>query len=291
MAQRLFSGILQSLPCDNPDMTKHPSDRRNLLAENAAVFLDDALIHGGTFEEHLGFVYSFMYAMEEQNLHLSAPKTQFMMPHCNYLGHVLSGDGVAVQPERVAALREWPVPKPVADVRAFLGFCVYLRRHIQHFGEYTAPLSALTNKTAVFTWGPAEQTAFEALRGICCSPRVLATPRPGLPYQLRCDASGFAAGCSLWQLHTPADGTQLWRSVEFRSKSFNPAKRKKAAHTWERLSFVGALKYFKPFLAGIPFSVITNSSALAWLKTSRDQSPCFQRWWAYISSVTFTIQH
>ena len=57
------------------------------------------------------------------------------------------------------------------------------------------------------------------------------------------------------------------------------------------LSFIGALKYFKQFLAGVPFNVITDSSALAWLKTSRDQSPCFERWWACVSSLTFTNQH
>ena len=150
VAQCLFSGILQSVPCVNADMTKHPTERRNVLADSAAVFFDDALIHGGTFKKHLGFVYSFMYAMEEQQLHLSAPKTQFMMPHCSYLGHVLSGDGVAVLPARVEALRVWPVPKFVTDVRAFLGFCVYLRRHIKDFGEYAAPLSALTTKTATY---------------------------------------------------------------------------------------------------------------------------------------------
>jgi hypothetical protein len=73
--------------------------------------------------------------MEEQKLHLSAPKTQFMRSSCNYLGHVLSADGVAVQPERVAALRKWPAPTSTTEVRAFLGFCVYLRRHIKDFGE------------------------------------------------------------------------------------------------------------------------------------------------------------
>ena len=97
------------------------------------MFLDDALIHGGTFEEHLGFIWSFLYAMEEQGLHLSAPKTQFMRDRCNYLGHVLSADGVADEPKRVAALREWPVPKSATDVRAFLGFCLYLRSHIEGF--------------------------------------------------------------------------------------------------------------------------------------------------------------
>ena len=76
VAQRLFSGSLRSVPCINADMTKHPTARRSLLADNSAVFLDDALIHGGTFEEHLGFIYSFIYAMEEQQLHLSAPETQ-----------------------------------------------------------------------------------------------------------------------------------------------------------------------------------------------------------------------
>ena len=92
-------------------------------------------------------------------------------------------------------------------------------------------------------------------------------------------------------MHTLDDGTQLWRPIEFRSKSFNTVEQKKAAHTRELLFFVGGMKCFKPFLAGIHFSVITDSSALAWLKTGREQSPCYERWWAYISSFRFTIQH
>ena len=95
----------------------------------------------------------------------------------------------------------------------------------------------------------------------------------------------------MWQLHTLSDGTTLWRPIEFRSKSFSTPERKQAAYARELISFIGALKYFQPFLAGAPFSVITDSSALAWLKTSRDQSPCFQRWWAYVSSLRLTIQH
>ena len=75
----------------------------------------------------------------------------------------------------------------------------------------------------------------------------------------------------------------MWRPIEFRSKRFSPADRGKAAHTRELLSFVGALRYFKSFLAGIPFEVITDSSAVAWLKNGREQSPSFQRWWAHLS--------
>jgi hypothetical protein len=262
-----------------------------MLAENAVVFLDDALIHGGTFDEHLKYIYSFLYAMEEQNLHLSAPTTQFMRPQCNYLGHVLSHNDVSVQPERVEALKNWHVPKSTTDVRAFLGFCVYHRRHIVDFGKHAAPLAALTAKTSVFTWGKDEQVAFENLRNVCCSPRVLSTPRTDLPFQLRCDALGFAAGCSLWQQHILPDETKLWRPIEFRSKSFSAPERKKAAHIRELLSFVGGLKYFKSFLAGVPFEVVTDSSAVAWLKSSREQSPSFERWWAYISSFTFSIVH
>ena len=291
VAQRLFSGILRSMPCVNDDMSKHPWQLHNLLVENAVVFLDDALVHAGAFEEHLDFVWLFMYVMEDQDLHLSASKTQFIRPQCNYLGHFLSSEGVAVQPERVAALRDWPVPKSTTNVRTFLGFCVCLRRHIEGFGAKAAPLSALPNQTAVFSWGPAEQRPFEGLRDLCSSPSVLSTPKPGLSYQVRCDASGFVAGYGLWQLHTMPNGTTLWRPIEFRSKSFNEAERRKVADEREVLSFVGALKYFKNFLAGVPFSVITDSTALAWLHRSKEPSPCFQRWWTYVSSFTFTIQH
>ena len=278
------------MACVNDDLSKHPSARRNILGENATVFLDDALVHGGTFDQHLCLIYSILYAMEEQELHLSATKTQFMWDRCSYLGHVLSADGVAVQPKRCEELRDWPAPKNTTDVRAFLGFCVYLRRHIEGFGTYAASLSVLMSKNAEFSWGPNTQLTVETLRDICCSPRFLATPRPGLPYQLRCDASGFANGHSRWQLHTLDDGTTLWKPIELRSKSFSAPEHAKPAHTSELLSFIGALKYFKPFLSGVSFSGIADSSALAWLKQSKAQSPCFERWWAYISSFTFAIQ-
>jgi len=261
VAQRLFSGILQSLPNVNADFqpggtTEPPNRTRGCVLRRRP--------HSRRpFEEHLSFLWSFLYAMEEQKLHLSALKTQFIKDRCNYLGHVLSSDGVAVQPERVTALRAWPAPTNTTEVRAFLGFAVYLRRHIEGFGTYAAPLSVLTGKGAVFTWGPAEQKAFEALRDVCCSPRVLATPRPGLLYQLRCDVSDFAASHSLWQLHTLPDTTTVWRPIEFRSMSFNTSERSRAAHARELLSFIGGLKYFRPFLSGVPFSVITDASALA----------------------------
>ena len=74
VAERLFSGILQSFPCVEANQDKNPTDRQNLLAANAAVFCDDALIHGGAFEQHLGFVWSFLHAREEHELHLPATK-------------------------------------------------------------------------------------------------------------------------------------------------------------------------------------------------------------------------
>ena len=73
-----------------------------------------------------------------------------MRDRCNYRGHVLSGDGVSVQPDRCTAVRDWPVPKNTTELHAFLGFCVYLRRYIEGFGTYAAPLSALTGKNAEF---------------------------------------------------------------------------------------------------------------------------------------------
>ena len=288
VAKRLFSGILQSLPCVNEDLSKHPYKRCNLLAENAVVFLDDALVRGGTFEEHLGFVFSFLYAMEQQNLHLSAPKSELMRFQCNYWGHVLSHTGVAVQPCR--GITGMASPQIHHRHTYLLGLLCVPPTPYQGFWHTRSPALGLDNQNERVHLGTNEHKAFQNLRDVCCSSRVLATPRAGLPYQLLCDASGFAAGCILWQQHTLPDGSTLWRPIEFCSESFSAAEREKAAHARELLSFVGASRYFKSFLAGVPFSVITDSSALAWLKSSREQSP-FQRWWAYISSFTFSIQH
>ena len=152
VAQRLCKTILQSLSCVNADLTKHPTDRRNLLADNATVSLDDSLIHGGTFDEHLRFVYSFLYAMEEEELHHLAPKNTVCAGPVYFLGaRAVRGWRRRSARAGGGTLRNWPVSKTTTDVRAFLSFCVHFRRHFKDFGTYAAPLSTLTSKTTEFS--------------------------------------------------------------------------------------------------------------------------------------------
>ena len=124
--------------------------------------------------------------------------------------------------KKVAGVLEWPVPKKVKDIQAFLGFANFYRRFIQDFAKITRPLVDLTKKHQPWVWEPAQQTAFEALKEAFTTAPILRIPDDVNPFRLSTDASDFATGAVLSQLDP---GDTLWHPVAFFSKSLNVHER------------------------------------------------------------------
>jgi hypothetical protein len=116
-----------------------------------------------------------------------------------FLGHVISGDGIAMDPTKIAAIRDWPRLKSVEDVRSFLGLCGYYRKFVHRFSHIAAPLSDLTRRDREFKWTDVEQRAFDELKSAMVNGPVLIVPDPKLPFTLATDASGYAVGGALTQ--------------------------------------------------------------------------------------------
>jgi len=101
-----------------------------------------------------------------------------------YLGFILSEDGISASPEKVKAVRQYPTPKSVKDVRVYLGLASFYRRLVTNFASIAKPLTTLTRKNQEFIWGPSQQENFQNLKSRLCSTPVLAYPNFKLPFIL-----------------------------------------------------------------------------------------------------------
>ena len=135
--------------------------------------------------------------LRAEQLYAKFSKCEFWMDMVVFLGHVVSADGIAVDPKKIEAIVEWPRPKSVTEVRSFLGLAGYYRRFIKGFAELATPLTRLTRKHAVFRWDESCEHSFEQLKRILTEAPILILPESGKGYQVYCDASRIGLGCVL----------------------------------------------------------------------------------------------
>ena len=107
-----------------------------------------------------------------------------------YLGHIITIDGITVDPKKVDAIRTWDIPQNPTQVQSFLGLCNYYRRFVKDSAKLGTPLSDLTKKDKLFEWGKEQQKSFDILKKRLTETPVLRCANPNLPYELTADASG-----------------------------------------------------------------------------------------------------
>jgi hypothetical protein len=148
----------------------------NLTGEFCYVFIDDILVFADTIEEHARRLDKVLQRFEKANLLLQQGKCTVALPQVNYLGYVVSRDGVMASPDKVLAVRKYAVPKEVKEVRSFLGLASLYRRLVPRFAEITKPMTQLIRRDTQFKWETSQQMAFEKLKEVICSEQVLAYP-------------------------------------------------------------------------------------------------------------------
>ena len=259
---------------------------KDLIGLECFCFVDDLVIFSSTAAEHARRLESVLQRFEEANLQLHPGKCVFAQPQVQYLGFVLSENGVSASPEKVKAVRQYPTPKNVRDVRAFLGLASFYRRLVPQFAELAKPLTMLTRKNREFSWGPSQQEAFDRLKEKLCTPPVLAYPNFKLPFILTTDASKIAVAAVLSQVQ---DGVE--RPLAFASRQMNSAEQAYSASEAEMLAVVWATKYFRCYLFGNTFVLRTDHSALTYLRKFSDQNSRLLRWSLKLSELDFTIEH
>ena len=143
------------------DLTNAPSTFMHLMnhvlrafiGKFVIVYFDDIMIHSKSFDEHPNHIHQVLAVLREEKLYGNIAKCTFCTDRVVFLGFVISADGIQVDEEKVKAIKDWPTPLNVSQVRSFHGLAGFYRRFVKDFSVIAAPLNNLTNKDVPFKWG------------------------------------------------------------------------------------------------------------------------------------------
>ena len=257
------------------------------------VYLDDIIVYSQDVESHKIHLAEVLSKLEEAHLFTKLSKCEFGLNELAFLGHIVSSAGIKMDPEKVRAMTDWPVPKNVSEVKGFLGLLNYYRRFIKDFARIALPLTELTKeeldskgKKAPLNWSAAAQTAFETLKKKMVTGPVLQMPDLQKPFRVFTDACQFAAGATLEQKFGPD-----YKPVAYFSKKFSSAQRNYDTRDRECLGIVLALHEWRCYLQGGHFVVNNDHNTLQRLQTQASMSGRKARWAEFLQEFDCTIQY
>ena len=201
--------------------------------------------------------------LRSANLKLKSKKCRLAEREVEYLGYVISEDGLSTDPEKIRAVHEFPVPHDVKTLRSFLGLASYYRRFVPNFSAVARPLRTLTKKEVPFDWTESCQESFVRLKELLTTSPILVLPDFQRDFMLETDASGQGLGAILAQKQQ--DG--LIRPIAFASRTLQPHERNYGITELEGLGVVWAMKHFRHYLYGHKCEVFTDHEALKSLLT------------------------
>ena len=260
------------------------------------IYLDDIIVFSRTPEEHLHRLKAVISKLRAAGLKLKPTKCDLFKQQINYLGHVVSKEGVSTDPDKITAVTEWPKPTTVTEVRSFPGFVSYYRRFIPNFSKVAKPLNQLLQnlegtpsqkkKFKVYL-GPEQEEAFETLQKLCTESLILAYADFKAPFVLHTDASGDGLGAVLYQVQ---DGQK--RVIAYASRSLSKSERNYPVHKLEFLALKWAITdKFHEYLYGSEFQVFTDNNLLTYVLTTAKLDATGYRWVAAFSNYTFSITY
>jgi hypothetical protein len=245
------------------------------------VFFDDILIYNSSWSEHLRHGHLVLTTLQEHRLFVKKSKCPFGTRSVAYLGHVISEADVAMGKQKVQAVLDWPMPRSVRVVRAFLSLAGYYRRFIRNYDVIADPLTRLLRKDG-FKWSPEAESAFRALQLALTRAPVLQLPAFDRAFIVECDASGSGFGAVLHQGEGP---------VAFFSRQIAPRHAKLTAYEHELIGLVQAVRHWRPYLWGRKFPVHTDHFSLKYLLDERLSTIPQHQWASKLLGFDFKVEY
>ncbi|KAL4352593.1 hypothetical protein GQ457_06G013560 [Hibiscus cannabinus] len=255
---------------------------RLYLHKFVLIFLDDILVYSKDWQEHLRHLREVLLVLRRNRLVAKRSKCMFGRDRVEYLGHVISREGLKVDLEKVEAIQAWPTPKNVKGVRGFLGIAGYYRRFIQGFASIAAPLSDLLKKGEDFEWNLAAQEAFDQLKAMLCNAPVLALPQFDETFFVETDASGVGIGAVLVQGNKP---------IAYFSQKLSARMQGESTYNREMYAITQAVGKWRQYLLGRKFVIVTDQKSLRELTAQTIQTPEQQRWLSRLIGYDFEIHY
>jgi len=266
----------------------------NLMLDNkrvsvARAYVDDLIIASHDLDSHLAHLDLILKALGDAKLTVNPTKCTWTRQSIRFLGHVVSGDGIRICPDRVKIIAEWITPHTRKGVLRFLGLANYCRQFVPNFASICRPLYEVCRTKTGFSWQPEQQVAFDAIKTALQNTDKLAIAIfDGRPFIISADASDAGIGAVLEQ--TQDDGVA--RPIAFAGRNLKPNEKLFGISEKECLALVFALHQFRLYTEGFPVQVNTDHSALVWLKTkSRLNNRRLQLWALTIQSAMPDINY
>ena len=257
-----------------------------LTWKEVLAYLDDIIILGTSFEDHLQNIREVFTRFRQNNLKFKARKCQLFQTETPFLGRIVGRDGIRIPVKKIEAIQKWPRPMNTKQIESFLGLANYHREFIHQFSEKAASLYALTGPKAEFVWGEEQESAFCQLKQALASPPVLALPNNRDMFVLDTDASDISIGAELSQVQ---DGQE--RTIAYGSHIMSPIQRRMCTTRKEMLSLVMFTRQFRHYLLGRKFVVRTDHASLVWLMRFKNLEGQLARWMEELSQYDMQIQH
>ncbi|KAF1317048.1 reverse transcriptase, partial [Globisporangium splendens] len=233
------------------------------------------------------FVHIFQ-VMRENKLYANLKKCIFFAPEIPVLGCFVGKHGVRVDPEKVKAIDDWPVPQNVKQLRQWLGLANYLHKYTRNYAALVQPLTQLLKKDIEWEWSSDHQMAFAEVKRSLREAPVLAIANHDKPFHVVCDASDYAIGCALMQ----HDDEGHERVVSYQSRQLRPAERNYPVHDKELLAMKYSLVKFRVYLLGEErFAIYTDHASLRTAVKTPHLSQRMARWFSFFAEYNFVVHY
>jgi hypothetical protein len=252
------------------------------LDKFVVVFIDDILIYSKDEEEHARHLRIVLTRLREHQLYAKFSKCAFWLEEIQFLGHVLSAKGIAVDPSKVKDILEWKPPTTVHQVRSFLGLAGYYCRFILDFSKLVKPITSLLKIDTNFNWSSRCNKAFEQLKILLTTSPVLAQPDIEKPFDVYCDASGSGLGYVLMQ-----EG----RVIAYASRQLRRHEEHYPTHDLELAAVVHDLKIWRHYLLGNICHIYTDHNSLKYIFTKSELNMRQRRWLELIKDYELEIHY
>ncbi|KAD2805347.1 hypothetical protein E3N88_38724 [Mikania micrantha] len=246
------------------------------------VFIDDILIYSKNEKDHEEHLRKMLELLRSEKLYAKLSKCEFWMREVQFLGHIINGQGIQVDPSKIEAVKEWDTPRTPTEIRQFLGLAGYYRRFIENFSKIALPLTTLTQKKVTFEWGEKQQEAFDILKQRLCSAPILSLPEGNEDFVVYCHASRMGLGCVLMQRK---------KVIAYASRQLKTKEKNYTTHDLELGAVVFALKIWRHYLYGTNCVIYTDHKSLQHILDQKILNMRQRRWVELLSDYDCEIRY
>ena len=258
------------------------------------IYLDDIIVYSKTPEEHIKRLRGVFKKLSKAGLKLKPRKCEFFKEKIAYLGHIISKEGIETDPKKIVAVKLWPQPETVTQVRKFLGFTNYYRKFLYRYAQIAKPLNQLISgdnakrKRTKIVWTEECKRAFQNLKELCSNTPCLAYPDYTSHFKLYTDASEQGLGAVLAQINSE----KVEHPIAYASRTLLKSEHNYDAHKLEFLALKWAVTdRFHEYLYGGSFDVYMDNNLLTYILTSAKLDAIGQRWVASLAPYNFSIHY